>query len=345
MKTIIISLFSLLIFVGQIQAQKIESYELQLPKTILKSVHSVAVVGYETQERQFGISQAAAKQIAKVLNNKTNGLNDKTEKYNSWLSTQLNVMNFVETGTSTESVAIEAGASSDAVLVIGLDVEEVYTAVPSEINSISLEKIPYKQKKFELKRVMKISGAAKAIKNDDKSVMQSWNINFEKNSEAIAYDYADSPKLKSTKDLANESAAYLSSLFIDLMQAKLIEYKYDFQNIRKIKDSEQKDLDKELTKLLRKSSKSDVNIIYSKMKQFAEKGFEEPENNAKANYNLGLMNELVGNYEKAKEYYEKAKQLYPTEKDYQKAIDHVKELQDIKDLLKAQGFEIQDYSF
>lgn len=341
----ILSIIVLVFAFGIVNAQKVEGYELQLPKVVLKDVHKVAVVSYESNEKSFGVAENSAKGIVTSLNSKKKGMFVNTHNYNPWLKSQLNEFVKGEATAKNEASALSSASDANAVMVTDIAVEEVYKAVPSQVASKSLEGIPYKQNKFELKRVLNVKGTAKIIKVADKSLMQNWTVAFSKKSEVVAMDYENSPTLKSTGVLAAESSVHLTKLFTDMMQAKLVVHKYNFKKLRKIKDKGQKDLDKEISKMLRKSPKQDLNVIHAKMKKFAEVGLPEGEDNAKVFYNLGLINELVGNYDLAKSYYEKSKGLDVGEKDYTKAIDHLNHLMTIKKLYQNHGFVIKDYVF
>jgi hypothetical protein len=346
MKKILI-LSVVLMFASQMFGQKIDSYELQLPKVVFSGVNKIAVVGLEEGEKPTGIVDDFVKRMVSGLNMKSRGKTSKAEMYNPWLNTQLNVCQ-LESGKVSDLAAAKALVQSkgyDALMFVSLKAVEQYEAQASDVKAKTKEGLPYKQKVYQLKRVLSVSGKVQVIKLSDNSVMQAWNVDFDRKSEAKATDYESNSTLLSSRALMIDASKHLAANLTGQTCASLVLHKYHFKNIRKIKDKGQKALDKEISKLLKKNTKENLKFAYAKMKELAEKGFAEDEDNAKAYYNLGLLNELVGNYAEAKKCYEKCRQLDPTEKDYLKAMEHIEKLLELKAFIQQQGFELRDYEF
>lgn len=72
--------------------------------------------------------------------------------------------------------------------------------------------------------------------------------------------------------------------------------------------------------------------------------YEKDAYNPKVLYNLGLMNEVVGNFENAKEFYEMALQLKDKKK-YKKAVKRVAKNVQFSDALAQMGIEIAKHEF
>ena len=64
----------------------------------------------------------------------------------------------------------------------------------------------------------------------------------------------------------------------------------------------------------------------------------------KAAYNLGMLNEMVGNYEVAQEFYQRAYGL-KQKKDYKKALDRAERNLVLRDMLAETGVEIEPFEF
>ena len=129
---------------------------------------------------------------------------------------------------------------------------------------------------------------------------------------------------------AGEMAVYVAPTF------KLL--KEDFA---KLKVGKYKKNGDKAAKLAEDGELDDLNqayIIYQAM-------YEEDPYNTNLLYNLGLLNEAVGNFAVAKEMYENALFLKSDEKDYQKAFDRIQKASEFSDVLKELGLSVTQHEW
>ena len=73
--------------------------------------------------------------------------------------------------------------------------------------------------------------------------------------------------------------------------------------------------------------------------------YEEDPYNPKVMYNLGILEEVVGNFQAARGYYEMAYQLKSDEKKYQKALDRLDKKLEYLDALAQLGIELAGHEW
>ena len=112
------------------------------------------------------------------------------------------------------------------------------------------------------------------------------------------------------RKMATEFAAYIAPTFVL--------GKYDLEKI-KFKDKAFKQYEKdgeEAKNFAKDGSLHRAYAIYSQI-------LNHDENNPELLYNIGVLEEIVGNYDLAEEYYSYASQLKPNEKDYKEAVKRI----------------------
>ncbi|GAB4371514.1 MAG: hypothetical protein Kow0042_14290 [Calditrichia bacterium] len=128
------------------------------------------------------------------------------------------------------------------------------------------------------------------------------------------------------KDLSGKIANYLSPHF------ELQTYE-----LEKIKTDRFKDLAEEAAELA-----EELNIDQAFLKYHAI--YEKDPYNPQILYNLGIMHEVVGNFQKADEFYQMAYQLNQEGK-YKEALDRVRKNVEFTQTLAAMGVEIKEHEF
>lgn len=107
--------------------------------------------------------------------------------------------------------------------------------------------------------------------------------------------------------------------------------------LEKIDNKQFKDLGEAAAKKAETLEVDDAYVIYQGI-------YDQDPYDPKLLYNMGILHEVVGNYQKAKEFYEMALQL-KEEKDYKKALARVEKNLAFSEALKALGIEIAEHSF
>ena len=110
---------------------------------------------------------------------------------------------------------------------------------------------------------------------------------------------------------------------------------FEFQ---KVKEKNVKDKADEAAKLAEDLEVDKAYLVFNSLREIDSY-------NHKLLYNMGILNEVVGNAHEAKEFYGMALQLNPKEGDYQKALDRIEKSVIFQDVLARIGVEIQTHSF
>ena len=128
------------------------------------------------------------------------------------------------------------------------------------------------------------------------------------------------------KQLSWDVSGYLAPRYI------LMEYELDKIDVKQFKD-----MGETAAKKAENLEIDDAYLIYKSI-------YDQDPYNPKLLYNMGILNEVVGNYQHAKEFYEMALQL-KDEKDYNKASARVEKNLQFTEALKTLGIEIAEHSF
>ena len=128
-------------------------------------------------------------------------------------------------------------------------------------------------------------------------------------------------------DLSYDAANYLTPHYV------LAEF--ELQKIKTKKLKEQAD------EAAKKAENLDIDGSYVIYQQL----IEQDSYNHKLLYNLGVLNEVVGNFKAAQEFYEQAFQLKNKEKDYQKAVERNAKNVEFAEVLTGLGIEIRQHNF
>lgn len=114
-------------------------------------------------------------------------------------------------------------------------------------------------------------------------------------------------------------------------------YKLQTNELEKIKTKKIKMQAEKAAKLAEELKIDEAYFIYNSI-------YEKDPYNPKAIYNLGLMHEVVGNFENAREYYEMALQLMQNKK-YKKAFNRTEKSVQFTEALAQMGIEIHKHEF
>lgn len=127
--------------------------------------------------------------------------------------------------------------------------------------------------------------------------------------------------------LSYTAANYLTPRFV------LDEFEFE-----KIKVKNLKDIGEDAAK---KAEVLDINGAYL----LYEQAYEEDSFNDKLLYNMGIIQEIVGNFSEAQEFYQQASELDPKEKKYKEALKRNDENLTLDQIMTERGIEKTKYSF
>jgi tetratricopeptide (TPR) repeat protein len=129
----------------------------------------------------------------------------------------------------------------------------------------------------------------------------------------------------------------LKHLSFEIVNYFAPQYLLSEYELEKIEVKQFKDLGETAAKKAEDLEVDDAYIIYKSI-------YDQDPYNPKLLYNMGVLNEVVGNYRKAIEFYGMALQL-KEEKDYKKAFARVEKNLEFTEALRALGIEIAEHSF
>jgi tetratricopeptide (TPR) repeat protein len=135
--------------------------------------------------------------------------------------------------------------------------------------------------------------------------------------------------------MADVALKDLADQFVDYFTPGYEEIKYDFE---KIKLKEFKDRSKEAMDFI---ESGDLDRAFP----IAYAMYEADSYNPKAAYNLGIIYEMVGDFEEAAEYYGIAYEIDFTNEQYQKAAERAKRGIELATFLEEIGRPVQPYTF
>lgn len=130
--------------------------------------------------------------------------------------------------------------------------------------------------------------------------------------------------------MADDLARSASNEVVDYLAPRFVLEEFEFE---KLKADNFKDVGDDAAEM---AENFDVDGAYSIYKTI----YEEDPYNPKVMYNLGILEEVVGNFDAAKGYYEMAAQLKSDEKKYKKALDRLEKKLTYLDALSQLGVEL-----
>jgi len=141
--------------------------------------------------------------------------------------------------------------------------------------------------------------------------------------------------MKSVEQLADAGMQSLAKTFVDYFTPG---YQHMVYSMEKVKLNEFKDKGKEAMNFLKRGDLDHAFPIVYAM-------YEADSYNPKTDYNLGVLYEMVGDYENAYEYFNQAYELEYDNKKYQEATERAKKGIDLINFLESIGRPVEPYSF
>jgi hypothetical protein len=345
-----------LLLAGQVSAyQKIICYNLSPPELVMPGVRRIAVMNFEGDG-----GQNASDRLVSYLLEKDRGIQDvskgffsgkaKGRTFQEWATT--NVFDIVER-TQLEQVMQEqklgmSGLVDDSQAaqlgkVLGVDAiitgsvrhehrDRTIEKTQTKTKKVNGEKVKYKEKYQCLERTVSATIKMRVISTETAQILGNKEFSGTEKEEKCRNERSAISSVQSLLDdvltsTMRDAATYISPTFTLL--------KKDFAKIKLNKFKKQAD---KAAKLGEKGELDQACLIYQAM-------YEADPYNTQILYNLGLLNEAVGNFGKAKEMYENALFLKSDEKDYQKALARAQKASEFSDVLKALGLSVTTYEW
>jgi tetratricopeptide (TPR) repeat protein len=181
------------------------------------------------------------------------------------------------------------------------------------------------------KRHVKVSVRAKIVNAETGQIIVSTEANKSYQKDHCSDQWGSLPSVdeminNGLKELVPKIANYFSPYY------KLMSFELEKIKTKKFKNHADK-----AAKLAEDLKIDEANFIYNKI-------YEQDAYNPKVIYNLGIMNECVGNFQEAYEFYEMAQQL-KQEKRYKKAVDRTEKSANFSGTLAQMGVMIQKHDF
>ena len=181
------------------------------------------------------------------------------------------------------------------------------------INSDCKEKREYKVKCSTKRYYLEVNLSIYDLKSKDILYSNDFNSSSEQN-----YCFDSNNILKSDSEVFSNLADFVVDEFISLISPNIIIYKIEVIDESNFKfDSKQKKL---FEKALEELKKSNYNFAKSSFLELLEK----VDNNCYATaYNIGLISEVLGDYEKAKEFYTLSYSINSNDENVKKALNRI----------------------
>jgi len=183
-----------------------------------------------------------------------------------------------------------------------------------------------------VKRTVTAKGTIKIISVETAKIEGTKNTEAKVKESACDDNIAGMPTVDQMADVALQD---LASQFVGYFTPGYEEIKYDFE---KIKLKEFKDRSKEAMDYI---EAGDLDRAFP----IAYAMYEADSYNPKAAYNLGIIYEMVGDFEEAAEYYGIAYEIDFTNEQYQKAAERAKRGLELAAFLEEIGRPVQPYTF
>lgn len=348
----IIGIFCALFVVQNISAAlfggpTVKSHTLTLPKNTIENGSTFPIAIYkhtgENTKLSMGMSSYISKQLSVSWPAAHNVLLNPWLKPNCYKTSVYDVSTiFANNEIDVAKLCEKAKSDGHKAIMYGMyNYTSTEDSTGGEKNYKTVEGIPFSRNEFNYKLSVDIQYDVKVVNAENQDVLYVTSIKKNELISTVVNDISVRPYDKVTKTndiLFSLSTPIANEIVTDLMPT-VAEVKYDFKSFKKLK-GEQKEFEKSAEKAIKNADEAGmIKLAYFNYDKLSTDAAILPEETAKAFFNCGLIQELVGNYEKAIEMYQKASKLDATEKDYAKAITQVKAAMEVKQFFNKIGIE------
>lgn len=333
---------------AQLFGSTFKSYIVMAPEKPLKNVKKIAVLNFENKNRRSELGSRLADYIITELLNEHRGAANKDKIYIKGFRTNifeviernqldkiLKEQNIQISGFIDDEKAVEIGK------ILGIDViilgKLSYNHKNERSTSSSTNKKTGKTTKYyKLKRTLNAESRMKIISVETAQILGT--ISPKKtatDSKTSTKGYPSSSSIKSTEELADQCFRQMARTMTDYFSPY---YAYHSFSLKKIKIREFKERAKEACDYMKKG---EINSAYKLYKAI----YDEDNYNAKVAYNLGVIYEVVGDFDNAFELYSNAYQLDEDNKIYFNAYKRAKKDKELIKELSSMGISIEKHEF
>lgn len=289
-------LFSLIFSMGtnSIQAQKIESYQLVMPKHYLSEGSPIYIEApKDTEGKNTSFGEKYAKTLKGAFDFGNRGMQSGVKNFNPWYTTNI----YQLTENEAEAKYVIGGEFT----ISSSTFENAKSHQAAETSSSGNPAIPYHYYEYSAGANASVKGKLTVFdKTADKVIME---LPFDKTESSSKSAYLNPVNVPAASQFVSkaEDAAVNQQAYYFIPYFTTIQYK--FENIK----SNDKDYNKELRKsrgdLKDLADAGKVNELGKEYLAMVGKDLKDPED---VHLNIGYCYELIGNFTKAKEHYDKS---------------------------------------
>ncbi len=332
----------------QIQAQKIECFVLTPPQKNLDNVKKIALLDFTGKQ---GKGNAFAEYLSTQLLLETRGIQDiagffsKKEGKTFMKGVKTNIFQLVERSRIQQilkeqnfsmSDNIDASQAAQAGKLLGVEAIVTgaveYTSTDLDDKWTSTSKKGNKTTHITTTRSVVVDVKMKIISVATGEILGNFDKQFKNEDKKTDEERSG---LKSSELLTDECLKAMAPVFAAYFVPTFTYTKFAFKKIKV------KDFKKQWEEAEDFLDKGDINRAFPFLKAIAD---ADPYN-AEASYNLGLIYEMVGDYEKSHELLKNAYDLNTKEDDYAKAFQRAEKNLEFGKALASMGIQFEKYEF
>ena len=339
---------------AQLFGTKFKSYILVAPEKPLKNIKKIAVLNFDNKTSNYNkrsgtdLGTKLADYIITELLDKHRGAADKDKIYMKDVRT--NIFEIVERNQldkilKEQNIQISGFIDDEKAVEIGklLGIDAIILGSLSYNYKDERKSSSYKNKKtgktttyYNLYRTLNAESRMKIISVETAQILGTISPKTTvKDSKTSTKGWPSSSSLKPVEELADESFRQLAKTMVNYFSPY---FSYHSFTLRKIKVREYKKRAKEANKYMQRG---EINSAFKLYKAI----YDEDNYNAKVAYNLGVIYEVVGDFDNAYEFYSTAYQLDESNKIYFKAYKRAEKDKELIKELSAIGINIGKYEF
>jgi len=331
--------------VNQVPAQKVDCFILKAPEKPFYNMKRIGVLQFDCtnnrrkdlvitnfivgalldQHRGIYNTQGQWMGLVKAKEGRTYVKGVKTDFYDVIERDQLEKI--IKEQRLSLSGALDEASAAEVGKLLGLDV-----MILGNVSYTDNEERSNTSTSRCVKRTVTAKGTIKIISVEAAKIEKTKNTEAKVKESACDDNIAGMPTVDQMADVALQD---LASQFVGYFTPGYEEIKYDFE---KIKLKEFKDRSKEAMDYI---EAGDLDRAFP----IAYAMYEADSYNPKAAYNLGIIYEMVGDFEEAAEYYGIAYEIDFTNEQYQKAAERAKRGLELAAFLEEIGRPVQPYTF
>jgi curli biogenesis system outer membrane secretion channel CsgG len=335
--------------------EKIYCYNLQPPEIIMRDVRRIAILDFALQDSYYtwqlnrNRGQIASDRLVNLLLSDNVGIRDVKKKgfgigtiagrtYQKWATTK--IFSIIERSQLEQIIKeqdlgmnnlIDASKAAELGKLMGVDAIITGT-IRFDKNENYISKKRKKKKINGVKKVTSVTASLRIISTETGEILGSKEV-FSEASDEHYYD--DRGTIASTESLLEicltESMEKLVNYFCPI-------FVYFQGNLDKLSDKKFRKQGDSAAKMAEGGNLDGAYSIYQAV-------YQEDPYDPKLLFNLGLLNETVGNYSEAKEFYQNALSLKSKAKKYRKANERMQNIEGLLEDFRDIGLPVEPHEW